>query len=170
MIIIALFAALMCIFAPMTLPLGPVPLTLATFIVYIAVGLLGVKSVYSVILYIFIGAVGLPVFSYGTGGFEKLIGPTGGYITGYILCAIIAGLISRQFYKSCVITAVGFFVGTVMLYLFGTIWFSIYTGSDFIASLYACAFVFIPLDILKIICAIVLVKVIRKRIDTSKYF
>ena len=138
MIIVALFAALMCVFAPLAVPIGAVPLSLATFIIYITSGILGTKSVFAVLLYILIGAVGLPVFSYGTGGFEKLIGPTGGYITGYILCAIIAGLISRHCFKSCVITAIGFFAGTVMLYLFGTGWFSIYTGSDFVASLYAC--------------------------------
>lgn len=169
MIIVALFAALMCVFAPLAIPLGPIPLTLATFIVYIAVGLLGTKSVYSVLLYIFVGAVGLPVFSYGTGGFEKLIGPTGGFIWGYLICALLGGFVIKCFYNNYIMTAAGLFIGTLALYLTGTVWFAVYTGSTFAASVLACAVAFLPADVIKIACAVFLFRIITKRINISKY-
>ncbi len=169
MIVVALFAALMCIFSPIAVPFGPVPFSLATFIVYVTSGILGTKSVFAVMLYILIGGVGLPVFSYSTGGFEKLIGPTGGFIWGYLICALIGGYIVKRFYSSKLLTATGFLLGTLALSLIGTVWFALYTGGTFFASLFACAVVFIPAEIIKIICAVALLRIIRKRIDISKY-
>lgn len=168
-IVIALFAALLCIFAPIAFPIGPVPLSLATFIIYITSGMLTTKSVFVVLLYILIGAVGLPVFSYGTGGFEKLIGPTGGFIWGYLICALICGYIIKCFYSSCIMTVTAFVIGTLALYVIATVWFYLYTGGTFLASLFVCTVLFIPADIIKIVCAASLLRIIRKRIHISKH-
>ena len=92
--IIALFAAIMCILGPLSIPIGPVPISLTTFAVFLSVYLLGAKkSAISVIIYLLIGLTGLPVFSGFQGGVAKLAGPTGGYIIGYIAAAFLVGLI-----------------------------------------------------------------------------
>ena len=89
---ISLMAALMCILAPFSLPIGPIPLSLSTFAVYLAAGLLGKKrGTMAVLIYILLGAIGLPVFSGFSGGIQKLFGVTGGYIIGYLPCVYISG-------------------------------------------------------------------------------
>ena len=85
----ALFAALLCVTAPFSISIGPIPISLATFTVYVAALVCGWKGgCLAVAAYLVLGAVGLPVFSGFMGGFERLVGPTGGYLIGYIPCAI----------------------------------------------------------------------------------
>ena len=89
----ALCAALMAIGAYLHIPLGPVPISLQTFFVLLAGFLLGPKGgLASVLLYLAVGSLGLPVFSGGRAGFAHLLGPTGGYLIGFVLCAGVAGL------------------------------------------------------------------------------
>ena len=89
MAIIALDAALLCVLAPLAIPAGPVPFTLATLAVYLCAAVTGMRrGTLSVLLYILIGAVGVPVFSGFAGGVQKLIGLTGGYLAGYVLCVV----------------------------------------------------------------------------------
>ena len=77
----ALMTALMCALGPLSIPIGPVPISLTNFVIYIAIYLLGTKSgTISYCLYLLIGMVGLPVFSGYSGGLSKLAGPTGGYL------------------------------------------------------------------------------------------
>ena len=81
----ALFAAILCVAAPFSIPVGPIPITLATFAIYLAAIVLGKKyGTLAVVIYILLGAVGLPVFSGFSGGFQKIVSATGGYIIGYI--------------------------------------------------------------------------------------
>ena len=82
MAFIAVMAALICVAAPFAVPMpGLVPISLATFAVYLAGGILGAKKgTIAVLIYVLLGAVGLPVFSGGAGGFAKLFGVSGGYI------------------------------------------------------------------------------------------
>jgi biotin transporter BioY len=83
---LALFTALMCVLSPFAIPMQPVPITLATLVVYIIAGLLDYKyAAIPVVLYILIGLMGVPVFSNGTAGLAVLGGPTAGFIYGYIL-------------------------------------------------------------------------------------
>ena len=93
----ALMAALMCILGPNSVPIGPVPVSLTNLVIYLAVYLLGTKgSTISYIVYLFLGMVGLPVFSGYEGGFGKLAGPTGGYLIGFILMAIVCGIFMEK--------------------------------------------------------------------------
>ena len=94
--LIALMAALTCILGPMsiTLPFTPVPISFTNLVIYFAVMVIGMKrGTISYLVYLLIGAVGLPVFSGFSGGLAKLAGPTGGYLVGFIFLGLYAGVI-----------------------------------------------------------------------------
>lgn len=83
MVVTALMAAVTCILAPLSVPIGPVPISLTNFAIYLSLYLLDwKKGTLSYLIYLLLGLVGLPVFSGFTGGLAKLAGPTGGYIIG----------------------------------------------------------------------------------------
>ena len=73
LVFLSLFAAMLCIVSPFSLPIGVIPISLATFAMYIAASVLGASGTVSVIVYVFIGAVGVPVFSGGLGGIDRLV-------------------------------------------------------------------------------------------------
>lgn len=98
MVVTALMAAVTCILAPLSVPIGPVPISLTNFAIYLSLYLLDwKKGTLSYLIYLLLGLVGLPVFSGFTGGLAKLAGPTGGYIIGFIPMAIIAGIVIDKF-------------------------------------------------------------------------
>lgn len=176
MVLIAVMAALICIAAPFSVPIGLVPISLATFAVYLAGGLLGwKKGTLAVLIYVLLGAVGLPVFSGGAGGFAKLFGVTGGYIVGYIPCVLIGGLFVDLFYKRSKETRnpvlngawsipAGMILGTVVLYAFGTVWFVIARGVTLETALASCVIPFLTGDAIKIVCATILTVILRDRL------
>ena len=128
MTFIALFAALMCVISPFSLPIGPVPISLATLVVYIVASFLDYKRAPVVVLvYILIGICGLPVFSSFSGGIGKIIGPTGGYIIGYFFLAIIESVLITIFRKKKWVYPLAMIAGTLVLYIFGTAWFMVLT-------------------------------------------
>ena len=97
MAVTALMTAVTCIVAPLSIPIGPVPISLTNFAIYLSLYILGwKKGTVSYLLYLLLGLVGLPVFSGFSGGIAKLAGPTGGYIIGFIPMAIIAGIIIEK--------------------------------------------------------------------------
>ena len=148
--IIGVFAAVLCIISPFTIPVGPVGITLATFGIYLAGAVLGWKRAgAAVAVYLLLGLIGLPVFSGFAGGFERLAGPTGGYLVGYIPLAVITGLFADKINKKWALP-LGMLIGTAVLYAFGTAWFCIMSGSSPASALAACVLPFIPGDILKI--------------------
>lgn len=153
MVFTAIFAALICVAAPFSVPLpGLVPISLATFAVYITGALLGGKrGALAVLVYILLGAVGLPVFSNHAGGFGVLFGVTGGYIIGYIPLALITGVFAEMKSKAHWTVPVGMILGTLALYTFGTAWFMIFTGKSLGVALTACVLPFLPFDGLKIV-------------------
>ena len=147
----AMMAAIMCIVSPLSIPIGDVPVSLATLIVYIAVWLIGMEgATISVIVYLLLGLVGLPVFSGGQGGPGKLTGPTGGYLVGYILLALISGLALKVFKRKLVPAVIGMIVATAVLYAFGTAWFIYQSGATFGKAMKVCVLPFIPFDLVKI--------------------
>ena len=100
--LIGLMTAVICIIGPIsvTLPFTPVPISLQIFAIYITAYALGFsRSIVSTGIYLLLGAVGLPVFSGYQGGFSRLVGPTGGYLVGYIFIALIVGGVISKFPK-----------------------------------------------------------------------
>ena len=92
MVIIGLNSAILCILGPLSLPIGPVPISLTNLVIYFSLYLLGAKQgTLSYLIYVLLGLVGLPVFSGFSGGPGKLLGPTGGYIIGFFFLCILSG-------------------------------------------------------------------------------
>lgn len=173
MVLCALCAALTCILAPVSIPTpGGVPISLATFTVMLAGLLLGEKlGTLSQLIYILLGAAGLPVFAGWTGGIGPVLGMTGGYIIGYLFLAFFTGLIyfhmgkNRSGAPGYLWKAAGMITGTVVLYAFGTFWFMHVTGMDLPASMAACVLPFLPGDAVKIAAAAVLSGQIEKALS-----
>ena len=162
--ITALMTAVTCILAPMSIPIGPVPISFTNLAIYLSLYLLGwKKGTISYLIYLLIGLVGLPVFSGFTGGPAKLAGPTGGYIIGFIVMTVIAGLFIDNCRKPW-IQLIGMIVGTIVCYLFGTIWFCVVAGYTFQSALAVCVIPFIPADLVKMIIAMLIGPMIKKRI------
>ena len=155
-------AALLCIISPISIPIGDVPVSLATFVIYLSVWLLGsYGSMISVIVYLLIGMAGLPVFSSGGSGLGKLSGPTGGYLIGYVFLALISGIIMKVCRHNVVISIVGMVIATAVLYAFGTAWFIIQLSTSLKYALTVCVWPFIPFDMVKIIISAVIGKPAR---------
>lgn len=154
-----LMAAVLCILGPVSLPLpfSPVPISLGTLAVYLAAVILGGRlGTASCALYLLLGLAGLPVFSGYAGGAAKLLGPTGGYLTGYLFLAMTAGAFSGKGGKGWLYSMAGMALGTLILYAFGTLWLAWSAGMSFYQALWAGVLPFIPGDLLKMGAALLL--------------
>ncbi|MCQ2505673.1 MAG: biotin transporter BioY [Lachnospiraceae bacterium] len=161
MVVIAMFAAILSIIAPFSVPIGPIPISLATLIVMIIGISLGlVRGLAVVGIYLLLGLVGVPVFSNWGAGAAKLLGPTGGFLIGYLFLVALTGLFAGIAKKASskvmyyVLLAAGMIIGTILLYFFGTVWFLILLEDRTLsAALSACVIPFLPGDALKCIVA-----------------
>lgn len=168
----ALFTALICIFAPMSVPIGPIPISLTNLILYFAVYIIGYKgTTISYFTYLLLGIIGLPIFSGFVGGPAKVVGPTGGYLVGFIFITIFAGLVFDKTSGKIRIplTVVAMLITTAICYLFGTVWFVQQMECDYQYALSVCVFPFIPFDVAKIVIATILGLAVRKPLLKSGY-
>ncbi len=163
-ILIALFAAVLCVCGPWALPVGPVPITLASFAVYVAAGLLGAKRATAAVgLYLLLGFWGVPVFAGFSGGAHRLFSPGGGYLIGYLLCALLAGwLTSRRQSIGALIVALT--LGTLALYAVGVPWLLVQTKLPLPAALLYSVLPCLPGDVLKIAAATALIPLLRAKL------
>ena len=123
MVYTAFFAVLIAVGSWISIPMT-VPFTLQTFAVFVTLGILGGRrGTMAVLLYILLGAVGIPVFSGFTGGVGILLGNTGGYIAGFLLTGFIFWGMQRMFGRSLVLQVISMLLGLISCYFFGTIWF-----------------------------------------------
>ena len=160
----ALMAAVLCIIGPFVIPIGMVPMSLTNMVIYLTVLLLDKKrATISVAIYLMIGFIGLPVFAGFIGGAGKLLGPTGGYLIGYLVLSWIAGTILEKLEKTKILALS---IGTVGLYLVGTIWLMFQSKLNLMAALSVGVFPFVVFDVLKIVIAVILDNSIKKRIRT----
>ena len=152
--VVGLLAALICVAAPFSVPIGLVPVSLATFAIYIVAAVYDYRAaVIAVLIYIALGACGVPVFSGFRGGAQVLAGATGGYIVGYIFLALTEGLIIDKFENKIFAYPIAMIFGTAVLYAFGTAWFIIIMKTSFVAALATCVLPFLIFDALKIAAA-----------------
>ncbi len=154
-ILISLFSALIAVFSFISIP-SPVPFTLQTAAIFICLTVLGgKKGTISIILYIFLGIIGLPVFNGFSGGVGHLFGATGGYILGFVPLALVYTLITKVFGNSFKSRIIGLSAGLTVCYAAGTLWFCcVYLRrldlSTFATALVTCVLPFIIPDIIKI--------------------
>ena len=161
MVYIALMAVIITVCSWISIP-GPVPFTLQTFAVFTALLLLGTRNgLISILVYLLLGAVGVPVFSGFSGGIGHLLGPTGGYLIGFIVMGFVFGIV-RHFIKHPLFSAItASILGLVACYAFGTVWFVIVysqtrSAITFGAALSMCVLPFIIPDAVKMALAIIL--------------
>ncbi len=169
---VALFTAILCVLAPISIPIQPVSLTLATLAVYIIGALLDwIKAPICVILYIIIGVIGVPVFSNYQSGPMVLTGLTGGFIWGYILGVLVESLLISWKKDKIWMYPVAMVAGTFFIYAFGLAWFMIAyqnvkgTSISFVAALSSCVIPFLAWDAAKIVLATLVTMKLRKPLD-----
>ena len=165
----ALLAAVICILAPISIPIGPVPITLGVFAVMLAGTILNWKEAgAAVLVYLLLGVIGLPVFSSGKSGPAVLVGPTGGYLWTFLIMAIIIALFSSKDRGNRVLETVLAFVACLIAllvcYFFGTIQFMHVASYDLKSALAVCVYPFVAVDIAKAVVASVLGIQIRSRL------
>ncbi|MDR0584270.1 MAG: biotin transporter BioY [Treponema sp.] len=167
--VIALFAALIAAgtFISIPLPLSPVPIVLQNFFALLAGLVLGpAMGAAAVALYLIAGIIGAPVFAGATGGIVRIIGPTGGFLIGYLLAGLSAGLIAgfpgqeKKVPLWRIITAA--FTGLLLVYLPGLVWLKISTGGTWAAALAGGFIPFIPGDLAKGVVAVVIAPRLRR--------
>lgn len=163
-VLVGVFVAIISICAWISIPMVPIPITLQILGVFITASILGAKlGTVSIIIYILLGAVGLPVFSNFTGGFGILLSPTGGFIIGFIFTALTIGIIT-SFKNSILTNTLAMLLGLLLCYTFGTVWYCFYAGVDFITAVLFCVVPFLIGDSVKICISAILVTKLKKHI------
>lgn len=163
----AIFAALIAICSWISIP-ASVPFTMQTFAIFLTCGLLGGKrSTIAVLVYLLLGAIGLPVFAGFSGGLGALFGMTGGYLIGFVFIGLIAWLFEKLFGKKAPALIAALVVGLIVCYAFGTAWFMfMYTknvGSIGLTGVLGmCVFPFIIPDLIKMALALILTNRLKK--------
>lgn len=167
MVFIAVCAALMAVCSWISIP-ATVPFTLQTFAVFLAIIILGGKNgTIAVLVYVLLGAIGVPVFQGFSGGFGALLGTTGGYIVGFIFSALVMWLVEKLMGHKVVPMIIASVLGLIVCYAFGTAWFMfVYTrntGAITLATTLGwCVIPFIIPDLIKIAVAVVVGFRLRK--------
>lgn len=158
----ALMAALTAVGAFIAIPIGPIPIVIQNLFVYLAGLLLGSKWGFAgMAVYLLAGLCGLPVFSGGKGGIGHLVGPTGGYLVGFLPAAYIIGWITEKTKQKTVMDITAMILGTAVIYLFGVAWLKILTGMSTAKTLAVGMIPFLIGDALKIAVAAALAKALR---------
>ncbi|MDS0527236.1 biotin transporter BioY [Clostridium sp. SHJSY1] len=156
-IICAIFAGVMAILAQIAVPLPftTVPITMVTFAVtLVAVVLGGRLGAISVLVYILLGAIGIPVFAGFKGGFQTLIGATGGYLISFPIVAAIIGYFSYRYKKNYLIISLASIFAFTVCYFIGTVQLMFVANLGIKAALMAGVIPFVIFDIIKVILAV----------------
>ncbi|MBQ8597049.1 MAG: biotin transporter BioY [Lachnospiraceae bacterium] len=170
---IAIFVVLIIICSWITIPLGTIPVTMQTFAIFLTVGVLGGRrGSMALLIYLLIGAIGLPVFSGFQAGPGVLLGQTGGYLLGFVLAVLLMWLLEVILGRKGWVQILGMLLGLVLCYGFGTAWFMlIYTRSTGVIGvgtvLALCVVPFVLPDLVKIALAYVLTRRLIKVLPVS---
>jgi biotin transport system substrate-specific component len=167
-VFIALFAAIIAalgVFPPITLPIVAVPITAQSLGVMLAGGILGAKrGGLAVVLFLALVAIGLPLLSGGRGGFGVFLGPTGGYLVGWMIAAFIIGYLTERTWNRLnfvLAFAICFAGAVVVLYAIGIPW-SAYVAKIPLGTAVAGSAPFIPGDIVKCLIAAAVMVVVKR--------
>ena len=169
----ALCVALMAVCAWITIP-SAVPFTLQTFAVFMTLGLLGGRNgTLSILAYLLLGAVGVPVFSGFKGGLGALAGSTGGYLVGFLGTGLIYWLLTDCAGEKLWVKAVGMVLGLLATYALGTAWFqtvSVRAGKEVTTAMVLgwCVWPFIVPDLIKLAMGLFVSDRLKKRLAAGK--
>lgn len=165
----ALFAALTAVFSQLAVPLpfSPVPISLSLFAVFVCGAVLDMRAaLLSQIVYVALGAVGVPVFAGFSGG---LLRPTGGYLLAYPLVALLPALAGRlargrKPRVRILLTAVSILPALFLCYACGCMWFAAYTHQSVAASIGLTVLPFVPFDLVKGAAAVAVAVPVRRAV------
>jgi biotin transport system substrate-specific component len=162
MVLASLMAALTAVGAYIYVPIGPVPIVLSTLFVILSGLLLGSRwGPTSMALYLLVGAIGIPVFAGGKGGFAHFFGPTGGYLFGYVISAWITGLISEKSNRFFIRDVIAVVIGSLVIYASGVPWLKMVTQMSWPKALMVGVIPFLIGDAIKASAAVILARSIR---------
>jgi biotin transport system substrate-specific component len=168
LVLASLMAALTSVGAYIHIPLGPVPIVLQNLFVLLAGLLLGPRwGAASIGVYVLVGACGLPVFAGGKGGLATLAGPTGGYLAGFVMGALVAGWIAHRGPRRVVWDVVAVALGSLVIYACGIPWLKLVTAWSWDKALSVGLAPFVLGDAVKAIVAVMLSKALRPMMDRS---
>lgn len=177
-ILAALFAALTCILSliKIPVPISPTPITLQVLAVALSGAILGKKlGFFSQVTYVLLGAIGLPVFAGGTGGFNAIVGPTGGYIIGFIIAAYVIGwIVEKGSKKKASVTAqyltilLAMAAGLIIIYTLGTLQLMVVANLTLNKAIIQGIVPFIIPDLIKLAVGSGLAYYIRKRLVAAQ--
>ncbi|MBQ8827922.1 MAG: biotin transporter BioY [Clostridia bacterium] len=168
---IALCIAVLCVSSYLIIPLPftPVVLTLHSLAVNIIGLILKPKyAAYTVLIYLIMGLIGLPVFSGGTSGAGKLFGPTGGYYFGFLFAVIVISLLKGKYNKLCRYIVVTIGIGIPVQHMFAVLIMCCHNGFNLTAAILSVSVPFIPGDIIKAVVASVTGNALNKYFDNNK--
>jgi biotin transport system substrate-specific component len=162
MVYASLLAALTAASALIIIPIGEVPVVLYNFFILMMGLLLGSRwGAASIAVYLLAGGLGLPVFAGGKGGIAILLGPTGGYLIGFLPAVFIIGFISEKFKQRFSYDIIAMLCGTAVIYAFGVIQLKIVLGKTWMVTMALGVIPFIIFDIVKVVAAAVTAKAVR---------
>lgn len=166
MVYASLLAAMTAVGAYIHVPIGPVPIVLQNLFVLLAGLLLGSRwAVISMGIYLLVGAVGIPVFAGGKGGIAHFVGPTGGYLFGFVLAAFVTGWISEHSRGRLFPEVLAVVAGSLCIYLLGVPWLRAATGMPWMKTLLVGMFPFLAGDVIKAATALALARAVRPILD-----
>lgn len=167
---IGVFATIIAICSWISIP-SAIPFTLQTLGIFTAVGVLGGKrGTLAVLVYILLGAVGIPVFAGFSGGIGILLGTRGGYIAGFLFSALLMWGMEKLFGRSKIVLTLSMVIGLFVCYAIGTAWFmTVYTGNSGAVELGTilgwCVFPFIIPDLIKIAVSLFLTEKLKRAVQ-----
>ncbi len=164
-----IFAAIICVSSFIVIPIGTVPISATLLSIMIcAIVTSPFESFCATLVYVIMGAVGLSVFSGGSGGFGVLLGVTGGYIWSYPLLSLavsfFANIKAKRKYLKYISSFCGCVIGVIICYICGTFQYILVANADFYTALTVCVVPFIPIDIIKSFIAVSIGLTVKHRI------
>lgn len=163
----AIFAAIIAVLSQftLTLPITVVPFTLQTFIIGLTVTILGTRAgTWAIAIYLLLGLIGMPVFAGGASGLQALLGPTGGFLLGFLFNGLATGWLLEKLGRNYPGAIIANLVGAAIVLLFGALWLQISTGISFSAALQSAVIPFLVPGVIKAVAAAIIGLSITKRL------
>lgn len=162
----SLLASLTAVGAYVAIPVGPVPIVLQNFFVFLTGLLLGRKwGLASIGIYLLAGALGLPVFAGGAGGIGRMVGPTGGYLWAYPVAVFLIAAVSEKSGGRALFDILAMVLATAVIYTLGVGWLTILTGMSLPKAIAVGMLPFLPGDAVKILAAVPVARSLRPILD-----
>lgn len=158
LVLTGMCTAIIAVMAQISIPMpAGVPMTMQTFAITLTAIILGAKKgALASLVYVVLGAIGLPVYANFSGGLQDLVGPTGGFLWSFPLMAFLIGLGAEKYHRSRAAFVACLTAGTVLNYIAGVLFFCLITKATVMAGIAACVLPFLPTTIIKAVLAAVI--------------